>query len=156
MIGRLGLAAIAIAVLGCAPSFAATNPTVQKLREIGYRCSDGEKDDVPSGLYQWRCPGPDGDTDVMVLTSGNAKGVAEVDLALSTNDAVAIRQAYESVIAKVPPLTSATELHGVLDGWSGPQTFFTVRGMHVVAECDSVCFVGITNATSPLEPLPLP
>ena len=148
---------VAIILNACAPSFSAVNPTIFKLRDLGYSCGDGIKDNVPSGLYQWHCDRSPDRSDLTELVDGNDRGVAEIDLAFPSNDPDAAKKTYESVIADVPPLVSAKGLHGVLDSWFGEQTSEDVQGIRVAAECqDSWCTIWITSTTSPLDPIPVP
>ena len=160
---RHPVAALVVLVLaaGCggtsgAPS--SVKPTLEAIEAVGLKCGTGMKDNVPSGLVQWRCTGSIEGAVGTALVDGNDAGVAGVTLATdgSTDPDVA-RVAFVRLVTAVPPLSSAPVLADQLAGWTGDQRSTVVGGVRVSAECDATqCIVEVVSATDPLRPLPLP
>lgn len=154
------VAIIALVASGCGVPFStpgAVEPTLTALERHGFDCDSGEKDMVPSGLFQWHCRGSDGGVETTVLVNGNDAGVAEIDdVYESTNPVIAI-DGFRRLVANVPPLTAAPDLANAIADWTGAQQSVVVRGVRVSAECDvTQCLIFVSNAESPIQPLPLP
>jgi hypothetical protein len=153
---RLAPMLLAGLLAGCTGAPDAVRPTLKALAHRGYACGDGIKDNVPSGLYQWKCA-RDGTPETIVDIDGNDRGVAELDIVVRDTETAHVRQAFAEIVAAVPPLSSAPWLAGGLDGWTGPQASWDLNGVHVTGLCDATqCIVIIVTAASPIEPLPLP
>ena len=150
-----------VLITGCgsassAPS--AVQPTLAAIEGLGFKCDPGVKDNVPSGLFQWRCTGSFDGTAATVLVDGNDEGAAGVTLVTdgSTDPEVA-RVSFGRLVRAVPPLDTAPILVDQLDGWTGDQRSTVVGGVRVLSVCDATqCIVQVASATDPLRPLPLP
>jgi len=118
----------------------AGQPTIDAAKSLGLQCDSGEKDNVPSGLYQWHCRGTEAHPALTMLVSGNDEGVAEIDVITPTGDTDRLRIAIGAVARTVPPMSSldglATELDRQLVDWDGAQTIVGSRGLRVSLLCD--------------------
>jgi hypothetical protein len=132
-------------------------PALIALGQLGYSCDDGVKDNVPSGLSQWHCNRTGVVPPTSVLVNGNDRGIAEFNIVVDDTDPAHVRQAFAEILAAVPPLSTSPWLADGLDGWSGPQASRELNGVGVTGLCDATqCIVFVGNASSPVEPLPLP
>ena len=148
-------------VAGCGGSSTApavVRPTLAGIEALGLRCGAGVKDDVPSGLFQWRCTGSLGGAGATVLVDGNDEGVAGVTLvADGSTDPEVARASFGRLVDAVPPLSTAPILVDQLDGWTGDQRSTVIGGVRVSALCDATqCLIWVMPAADPLRPLPLP
>jgi len=141
----------------------AVQATLGGAMSLGVACDSGEKDNVPSGLYQWHCRGTDRVAGFDVLVDGNDAGVAEIDVITPTDDTDVARAAIARVFEAVPPLTSvdglATYLDQALEGWDGTQLFLGTDGLRIAAEClgpsqfgDGQCLV-LFRGPDPIKPM---
>ena len=157
-LAAMALVAIATGCTGILSAPQAVHETLAGVESLGFRCGEGEADNVPSGLYQWRCKGEFDGVDSTVLVDGNASGVAGITMVTddSTDPNVA-RAAFARLVGTVPPLRTAPVLADALASWSGEQTSEVVGGVRLFAECaDTMCRVQVSDAADPLRPLPLP
>ena len=149
------LAALAASCSLLAKAPPAVLPALDAIEDLGYRCDGGSKDNVPSGLYQWRCQRAVDGLSEWVLVWGNEQGIPEFDIDVEDTDPARVREAYAQLIERVPPLSREPALAAGLDGWTGPQAWREIGGVRVSGECDATqCLVEIVTAASPLQPLP--
>ena len=145
-----------LALAGCNSAPSAVQPTLGSIHDIGLTCGDGVRDNVPSGLYQWRCEGPIDSLNAVILVDCNDQGVAGVTLV--TRDPVAAdatRARFERLVETVPPLDRQQGLAEALTGWSGTQQRVIVGGVAMLTVCDATqCMITVTSAEDPLSPLP--
>jgi hypothetical protein len=148
------LPAIAVLMLAaCAGN--SMRPTLTDLRSAV--CGDGVRDNVPSGLWQWRCRGRVAGTDAFVDVDGNEAGVAEITLTVDSTDPALIGAEFARLAARVAPLTSAPGLADALGTWTSQQIFTTVGRARVEHECDGTqCYLELVSIDGPLTPLMLP
>ena len=156
-----GVGLVVLILAGCAVRTAipgAVRPTVAAIETIGYRCGDGVKDNVPSGLFQWSCNGTIAGVPSMILVDGNAEGVAGVTLVVEDpRDPGATARQFARLVDEVPPLDTAPVLKDKVAGWAGGEQAWTVGGIHIAAQCDATqCLVIVAPAGDALRPLPLP
>jgi hypothetical protein len=163
------LVSIASAVLmlcGCrgvsrAPG--AVRPTLEAVERLGLSCGDGERDNVPSGLFQWHC-GPVSDPGSRaILIGGNDAGVSDIDVVSPRNDLIAARQWFVLVVGVVPPLSGVEGLGAALDAplatWTGQQQFVEFGGVRVAVDCIPPSQFGEGDCTAtfvgpdPLKPI---
>jgi hypothetical protein len=157
VIGILVLALVA-AYIGRGTTPAAVRPTLTAIEALGFRCGDGVKDNVPSGLFQWSCVGAMDAARSTVLVDGNDEGVAAITLFVDDpSDAGVARSAFGRLVDAVPPLSNARVLKDTIAGWTGGQQAWTVGGVRISALCDAtLCMVTVMPAGDALRPLPLP
>ena len=160
---RVAIRAILLAGLVSACSLAAdrpgaVKPTFKALAQVGYWCDAGEKElGPPNGLYQWHCSRTVQGQRTNVMVEGDERGVATFAIGVDDTDPVRMRQTFAEVLAGVPPLSTAPWLAAGLEGWTGPQASRSLNGIRVTGLCDATqCMVFVSNAASPIEPLPLP
>jgi hypothetical protein len=140
---------------GCTPG--AIQPTLAAIQSLDYTCGDGVRDNVPSGLYQWRCTGRAGSQDATIDVDGNDAGVAEIDLTISSFDLSVIRSEFRRIATDVTPLRVSPLIVDALMGWSGEQRATVVGSARIASECDATqCIVEVTSIDGPLGPLHLP
>ena len=157
VIGILVLA-LAAGCIGPGTTPAAVQPTLAAIETLGFRCGDGVKDNVPSGLFQWSCSGSMETARSTVLVDGNDGGVAGITLFVDNpSDPAVARNGFGRLVDAVPPLSSAPVLKDTVAGWTGGQQAWTIGGVHVSAQCDATqCVVTVMASRDPLSPLPLP
>jgi len=160
-LNRLAVGLVLVVLTGCAGVSSApgtVQPTLAGIDALGFRCGEGQPDNVPSGLFQWICPGSVEGRDATVLVEGNADGVAGITLVINQSiDADVARRGFHRLVESVPPLNRAPVLIDTLAGWSGRQQSIVLGGVRVSAEChDTQCIVMVVNAQDVLRPLPLP
>lgn len=161
MRNRLAATALLALLAGCAgaPSaFPRVQPTLAAIETLGFHCGDGVADNVPSGLFQWLCPGAVEGVRSTVLVDGNEEGVVGITLVIdeSTDPDVA-RAGFRDLVNGVPPLNTAPLLVDTLAGWTGGKQRESVGGVRVSGVCDATqCIVMVESAHDPLRPLPLP
>ena len=133
-------------------------PALAGIETLGFKCGAGVKDNVPSGLFQWRCTGSFGATSGTVLVDGNDEGVAGVTLVTDgSTDPELARASFARLVGAVPPLDTAPILADQLEGWTGDQRSSVIGGVRVFSVCDATqCIVQVFPAADPLRPLPLP
>ena len=156
-----GVGMLAVTVAGCAIGSAtpdAVRPTVAAIETIGYRCGDGVKDNVPSGLFQWSCTGTVDGVPSTILVDGNAEGVAGVTLFVEDpRDPGATARQFAHLVEGVPPLNTAPVLKDTVADWAGAQQAWTVGGIRISAQCDATqCLFVVAPAGDAIHPLPLP
>ena len=136
----------------------AVQPTLAAIEALGFRCGDGVKDNVPSGLLQWSCGGAMDAVRSTVLVDGNEEGVAGITLVVDDpSDPGVAGAGFGRLVDAVPPLSNAPVLKDTVAGWSGGQQAWTVGGVRIVAQCDATqCIVIVMPAGDALRPLPLP
>ena len=158
MLRCLLAAALAALVTGCSGTPESVRPTIAGIVGLGYRCGDGIKDNVPSGLFQWHCDGAVNGTPSVVLVDGNAEGVAGVTLDVEpTNDPELARVGFARLVAAVTPLKAAPALADTLIGWTGGQQWKIVGAVRVYAGCESTrCIVMVTPVDDATRPMQLP
>jgi len=151
-------AALFASVVGCAGTPAAVRPTLAGIVALGYRCGEGMKDNVPSGLFQWDCDGTVDGTVSTVLVDGNEEGVAGITLFIGESDDPEIaRIGFARLVSEVPPLKSAPALADSLGGWTGRQQSHVVGGVRLFAECEAThCIVIVMPDGDALHPMELP
>jgi len=151
-------AALVALVVGCNGAPAAIRPTLAGIIALGYRCGEGMKDNVPSGLFQWHCDGTVDGTVSTVLVDGNQEGVAGITLFINESDDPEIaRVGFARLVTGVPPLKAAPALADVLRRWPGEQQSTVVGPVRVFAECKpTYCIVIVSPAGDPLRPMQLP
>ena len=153
-----GFATVALIVVlaGCNRAPSAIEPTLLAIHDIGPTCGDGVRDNVPSGLYQWRCEGPIDNLNAVILVDGNDQGVASVTLVTREPvDPDATRTRFGRLVESVPPLDRHPGLTGALIGWSGGEQRIVVGDVSLFTVCDAnQCIVRVTSAAGPLSPLP--
>jgi hypothetical protein len=158
--GAAGILAFALAAgcLGRATAPPAVQPTLAAIETIGFRCGDGAKDNVPSGLFQWSCGGAVEAARSTVLVDGNSEGVAGITLFVDgSSDPGVARSAFGRLVDAVPPLSTAPILKDTVAGWTGGQQAWTVGGVRIWAQCEAThCIVIVMPSRDPLRPLPLP
>ena len=152
------LAALASACTRVGTGPPAVQPALNVLAQLGYLCGDGEKEiGPPNGLYQWRCSRTMQGQRTNVMVEGNERGVATFVIGVDDTDPVRMRQTFAEVLAEVPPLSTAPWLAAGLEGWTGPQASRILNDLRVTGLCDATqCMVFVSNAASPIEPMPLP
>ena len=157
VIGILVLA-IAAGCIGRGVTPAAVRPTLGAIEALGFRCGDGLKDNVPSGLFQWSCSGAMDAARSTVLVDGNGEGVAGITLIVNDpSDPGVARRVFGRLVDAVPPLSNAPVLKDTVSGWTGDQQAWTVGGVRIFAQCDATpCIVIVMPAGDALRPLPLP
>jgi len=157
-LAALAFLAIAMGCAGVNSAPPAVQETLVGIESLGFRCGEGEADNVPSGLYQWRCKGELDGVGSTVLVDGNPVGVAGITMVTdNSTDPNVARTAFARLVSNVPPLRTAPVLAETLGSWSGEQTSQVVGGVRIFAECaDSMCRVMVNDAADPLRPLPLP
>lgn len=136
----------------------AVRPTLAAIETLGFRCGDGLRDNVPSGLFQWSCSGALEAARSTVLVDGNEEGVAGITLFVDQpGDAGVARSGFGRLVDAVPPLSHAPVLKETVAGWTGDQHSWTVAGVRMSAQCDATqCVVVVMPAGDALRPLPLP
>jgi hypothetical protein len=139
-------------------SFSAVQPTLAALDTLGFRCGDGAKDNVPSGLLQWSCSGEMEGAALTVLVDGNEEGTAGITLLVDDpGDPGLAGRAFGRLVDAVPPLSNAPVLKDSVAAWTGRQQALIVGGVRVSAECDTThCVITVAPSRDPLRPLPLP
>jgi len=160
---RSALVAILVLALatGCSDpesTLSGVQPTLAALDALGFRCGDGAKDNVPSGLLQWSCSGEMEGAPLTVLVDGNEQGTTGITLVVDdpANPGVAGR-AFGRLVDAVPPLSTAPVLKDSVAAWTGRQQARIIGGVRVSAECDAThCIITVLPARDPLRPLPLP
>jgi hypothetical protein len=157
VIGSLILV-LAAGCFGRGTSPAAVQPTLAAIETLGFRCGDGARDNVPSGLFQWSCGGAMEASRSSVLVDGNADGVMGITLFVDDpRDPGVARSGFGRLVDAVPPLSSAPVLKATIAGWTGGQQAWTVGGVRIYAQCDvTQCVVIVMPAGDALRPLPLP
>lgn len=160
---RNAVACILIIALaaGCtshASAPAAVQATIAAIETLGLRCSEGDKDNVPSGLFQWSCSGAIEGVGSALLVDGNQEGVVGLTLFVDNpSDPGVARTQFRRLVDVVPPLTTAPVLKDALASWTGEQQTSIVGGVRITASCDVThCFVTVMPARDALRPLPLP
>jgi len=160
---RVAVRAILLAGLVSACSLAAdrpgaVKPTFKALAQLGYWCDAGEKElGPPNGLYQWHCTRTMTGPVSNVMVEGNERGVATFVIGVDDTDPARMRQTFVEVLSAVPPLSTALWLADGLEGWTGPQASRILNDLRVTGLCDATqCMVFVSNAASPIEPMPLP
>ena len=151
------LLGLAVATAGCSAPVA-VRPTLDAVRALGFTCGDGERDNVPSGLFQWHCHGAIDGAASTILVGGNEEGVSNITLVSedSTDPAIA-RAGFGRLVASVPPLSTAPVLVDALAGWTGAQQRTSVGGVAITGVCDATqCLVTVDPIGDVLRPLPLP
>jgi hypothetical protein len=145
-----------VAVAGCNGPPSAVQPTLVAVHDIGLTCGDGVRDNVPSGLYQWRCEGLIDGMNAVILVEGNDQGVAGITLVTKDPvDADATRVRLGRLLQTVPPLDREPGLAETLVGWSGAQQRTVVSGVAIFALCDATqCIIAIMSAGDALKPMP--
>jgi hypothetical protein len=133
-------------------------PTLAAIENLGFRCGDGVKDNVPSGLFQWSCSGTLVSVRSTVLVDGNEEGVAGITLVVEDpSDPAVAGTAFGRLVDAVPPLSTAPVLKATVAGWTGDQQAWTVGGVRISALCGATqCMVTVMPTRDPLRPLPLP
>jgi hypothetical protein len=151
-------AALVALVAGCNGTPAAVRPTLAGIIALGYRCGEGMKDNMPSGLFQWQCDGAVDETASTVLVDGNQEGVVGMTLFVDTStDPEVARRSFARLVAGVPPLNAAPALADSLVGWTGRQQSHVVGGVRVFAECEAThCIVIVMPCGDALHPMELP
>ena len=154
----IGILVLAAGCIGRMATPALVRPTLAAIEILGFRCGDGLKDNVPSGLFQWSCRGAMDAAPSTVLVDGNEDGVEAITLFVSDpSDPGIARRAFGRLVDGVPPLSNAPVLKDALAGWMGGQQASTVGGVRIVALCDATqCIVIVMPAGDALRPLPLP
>jgi hypothetical protein len=155
---RLLVTLLWLVIVAACSAPAAVRPTIDAVRALGFACGDGQRDNVPSGLFQWHCRGAIGGTPSTVLIGGNDRGVSDITLVSdeSTDPAIA-RAGFELLVRTLPPLSTRPTLVDALAGWSGEQRRTIVGGVAVTGECDATqCLVMVDPVDDVLRPLPLP
>jgi hypothetical protein len=150
--------ALAEGCIGRGPAPAAVQPALAAIETLGFRCGDGVRDNVPSGLFQWSCAGRMDAVRSTVLLDGNEEGVAGITFVVDgPSDPRVARSGFGRLLDAVPPLSNAPVLKDTIAGWTGNQQAWTVGGVHISAGCDaSQCVVTVMPSRDPLRPLPLP
>ena len=156
-----GVGLMVLALVGCAvgPATPETvRPTIAAIETLGYRCGDGIKDNVPSGLYQWSCNGTIAGVPSTILIDGNSEGVAGVTLVVEDpRNPGATASQFARLVDAVPPLNRAPALKDSVAGWAGGEQAWTVGGIRISARCDATqCLFIVVPAGDVLRPLPLP
>jgi hypothetical protein len=157
LVGSLILA-LAAGCVGQLTTPAAVRPTLEAITSLGFRCGDGHRDNVPSGLLQWSCGGSIDSVRSTVLVDGNDGGVAGITLLVEApSDPGVARRGFGRLVDAVPPLSTAPVLKATVAAWTGPQQMWTVGGVRLSADCDpSQCIISVLPSGDPLRPLPLP
>jgi hypothetical protein len=157
VIGILILA-LAAGCFGRGTTPAAVQPTLAAIETLGFRCGDGAKDNVPSGLFQWSCSGAMEASRSTVLVDGNEDGVAGITLFVENpSDPGVARSGFGRLVDAVPRLSNAPVLKDTIAGWTSGQHSWTVAGVLISALCDATqCVVIVMPAGDALRPLPLP
>jgi len=168
--------AAGLAVAGCTGAPSAVQPTLAAVEELGASCSDGQPDNVPSGLVEWHCRTTSGgDWDRQLITGvtidGNEHGVARVVVAMDRDRLFAgiggvggdtgpdrLRAALGLMVDRLPLLNVAPALADALDGWAGEETASEIGHARVQAWCveQGACELEISPTGNPDEPLQLP
>jgi hypothetical protein len=157
VIGILVLA-LAAGCIGRGTTPAAVQPTLAAIETLGFRCGNGVRDNVPSGLFQWSCSGSMEAARSTVLVDGNDAGIEGITLFVDdpSHPGVA-RSGFGRLVDAVPPLSSAQVLKDTVAGWTGGQQAWTIGGVHIAAQCDATqCVVTVLPSRDPLRPLPVP
>jgi hypothetical protein len=156
-----GVGMVVLTLVGCAVGTAMPDnirPTVAAIGTLGYRCGDGVRDNVPSGLFQWSCNGRIDGVPSTILVDGNAEGVAGVTLVVEDpRDPGGTASEFARLVDEVPPLNTAPVLKDTVAGWAGAEQAWTVGGIRISAQCDATqCLFIVRPAVDALRPLPLP
>jgi len=165
MLHRFAVAILLASTLaGCsgrAPASPAIEPTLRAMESLGYRCGDGIKDNVPNELFQWQCSrsveGVPSTVDIDGSV-GHVNGVTGVTLDLTDpSNRALVRREFGRLLAALPPLRAYPTLADPLEGWAGPQQSWVIAGIRETGVCDvTQCMVFISDAASPLQPIPEP
>jgi len=142
-------------VAGCGALSApeAVRPALRDVEALGYRCEAGEPDNVPSGLFQWRCPGTVDNAPAVVQVIGNDDGVVEVVLSINSVEPKVAREEFRRLADAVTPLSGQPGLSAALDAWTGAQAPTRIGDVRVNAECDvTQCIVYMAFADYPPQP----
>jgi hypothetical protein len=152
------VAALMALMVGCNGAPAAVRPTLAGIIALGYRCGEGMKDNVPSGLFQWQCHGAVDGTASSVLVDGNEEGVATITQFINeSNDPEIVRVGFSRLVTGVPPLKAAPALVDALRGWPGEQKSTVVGQVRIFAECEAThCIVSVMPYGDALHPMELP
>lgn len=119
------LPAIAVLIVAaCAPR--SVRQTLTALRSTGYVCGEGVRDNVPSGLWQWRCRGPVAGTDAFVNGDGHDAGAAEITLSVDSTGPALIAAEFARLAPRVAPLTTTPGLADALGTPTSQHVFATV------------------------------
>jgi hypothetical protein len=161
MRSRLASLVLVVLAVGCGGATGAparVRPTLDAIGALAFACGEGIRDNVPSGLSQWRCEGIIGGAGATILVDGKEEGVTGITLDIhSSNDLSAAHGGFRRIVAAVPPLSSAPALMDTLDDWNGQQRRVIVGAIAVSAVCDvTQCIVGLASADDPLRPIPVP
>jgi hypothetical protein len=118
-------------------------PTLSALHALGMRCGEPQKDNVPSGLLQWRCEGLDRGAALTLYLDGDDNGVfdlmAFVDVTAGTATA---RDVFVDVVDVLPvfdPVRPAAQ--SWLAAWSGGAGKVNVGPAFLSVEADETSIV---------------
>jgi hypothetical protein len=154
----VSLAAACGAAISGTPVPALVAPTLAAVESLGFDCGDGIEDNVPSGLWQWKCAMILDVGHTSILVEGNDEGVASVTVVLDdSTDPAAARDVFNRVVDAVPPLNTAPILKDAIADWGGSQRLRDVGDVRVGSVCDEFqCLVWVVGAHDALRPIPLP
>jgi len=150
---RLTLLAGLLAGCNALSAPAAVRATLDEVEALRYDCGEGLADNVPSGLFQWKCSGTVAGHRAIVDVEGNDDGVVGLTLDISSVDPTFTRAEFQRLANSVSLLRAEPGLVGALDTWSGVQNPVRVGAARVNGECDATqCIVFIGFRDGPVQP----
>lgn len=153
------MALLAGLLVGCSALTApvAVRATLEQIEALGYDCGAGVADNVPSGLFEWKCSGSVAGNRASVDVEGNEDGVAGLTLDVNSIDPAISRSEFRRLVTAVSLLIAHPGLSGALDTWTGAQDPRSVDGARVNALCDATqCIVFIGFVDAPIQPSQVP
>ncbi len=133
-------------------------PSLDGWRSAGLTCTGPEKDNVPSGLLQWRCSGSLSGTEVGADIEGDSKGVFDIQASVPPIDHPPIsvadaRSAFVALVAATPCVAPVRDgLSSWIDGWDEGRPGFVAGSTR--AGIDASPYHGTTYYTLTISPGP--
>src|SRR6187549_3751869 len=134
---RLTLLAGLLAGCNALSAPTAVRPTLDEVEALGYDCGEGVADNVPSGLFQWKCSGTVAGHRSIVDVEGDDDGVAGLTLDINSTDPTITRAEFQRLATSVSLVSAEPALVGALDAWSGVQNPVRIGDARVNGECDA-------------------